>query len=68
MTVLTMGVPGATLAQQVPSGAMTMPEVVRTALDRSREIRQARYALDEAEEQVSEAWGNVYPVVELSAN
>ena len=68
LTVLTLGMPGAMLAQQAPAGAMTLPEVVRTALDRSREIQQARYALDQAEEQVSEAWGNVYPVVELSAN
>ena len=68
LTALTLGGPGAALAQQAPAGAMTLPEVVRTALDRSREIQQARYALDEAEEQVSEAWGSVYPVVELSAN
>ena len=68
LTVLTLGVPGAALAQQAPADAMTLPEVVRTVLDRSREIQQARYALDEAEEQVSEAWGSVYPVVELSAN
>ena len=68
LTALTLGGPGAALAQQAPAGAMTLPEVVRTALDRSREIQQARYALDEAEEQVSAAWGSVYPVVELSAN
>jgi outer membrane protein len=68
LTVLTLGVAGPALAQQVPAGAMTLPEVVRSALDRSREIQQARYALDEAEGQVSEAWGSIYPVVGLSAN
>ena len=33
LTVLTLGVPGAALAQQEPAGAMTLPEVVRTALE-----------------------------------
>ena len=45
-----------------------LPEVVRQALERSREIRQARYALDEAKERVAEAWGNVYPTVDFSAD
>ena len=47
---------------------LSLPEVVRQALERSREILQARYALDEAEEQVAEAWSGVYPTVDFSAN
>lgn len=52
-------------AQAAP---LTLPEVVRTTLQKSREIRQARYALDEAEERVSEAWGSVYPTIDASAS
>ena len=68
LMLLTVGAPRAAIAQQAPASVMTLPDVVRTALDRSREIQQARYALDEAQERVSEAWGSVYPVVDLSAN
>jgi outer membrane protein TolC len=55
-------------AQQAEPQALGLRDVVREALDRSREIRQALYALDEAEELVSEAWGGVYPTVDFSAN
>lgn len=60
-------------AQQAPvpahaGAALTLPEVVRLTMQRSREIRQARYALDEAEDRVSEAWGSVYPAIDLSAD
>ena len=51
-----------------PVPELGLHEVVRAVLDQSREIRQARYALDEAEERVSEAWGSVYPTVDFSAN
>ena len=64
-------VAGPLAAQRVEPGTgdeMTMPQVVRAALSSSREIRQARYALEEAEGQVSEAWGSVYPVVDFSAD
>jgi outer membrane protein TolC len=63
---LASGAPAA--AQQAPAEALTLPEVVRSALARSRDIRQARYALDEAEERVAEAWGSVYPDVNVSAS
>lgn len=56
-------------AQQAPAAApLTLAEVVRAALDGSREIRQARLALDQADDQVREAWGSVYPTVDASAN
>ena len=58
-----------TTAPAPPEGTpLTLPDVVRMALGSSREIRQARYALDEAEERVGEAWGGVYPTVDLSAS
>lgn len=46
---------------------LTLPEVVRTALDRNPQIRSARFGLDEANERVSEAWGSVYPSLDLAA-
>ena len=66
--------PGSLVAQRASAAStaatevLSLPEVVRQVLDRSREIRQARYALDEAEEQVSQAWSGVYPTVDFSAN
>lgn len=56
-----------------PSGArdtvavvLDLEEVVRLALDGSRDLRAARLGLVEAEERVSEAWGTIYPDVDLS--
>ena len=40
----------------------------RVALDRSPRIEAARYALEEADERVSEAWSSVYPRVDFSAD
>jgi outer membrane protein TolC len=53
--------------EQVGAG-LTLGEAVRVALDRSPRIEAARYNLEEAEEQVSEAWGNVYPQVDFTAD
>jgi outer membrane protein TolC len=47
---------------------MTLGEAVRVALQRSPRIEAARFALEEAEERVSEAWGSVYPRVDFSAD
>jgi outer membrane protein TolC len=47
---------------------MSLAEAVRVALDRSPRIAAARYALEEADERVSEAWGSVYPRVDFSAD
>jgi outer membrane protein TolC len=45
-----------------------LAEVVRLAMDRNREIAAARHGLEEAENRVSEAWGNVYPSLDLSTS
>lgn len=73
--MLALAPPSASLAAQRASAAPTaeaevlgLPDVVRRALERNREIRQARYTLDEAEGQVSEAWSGIYPTVDFSAN
>lgn len=42
--------------------------LTREALDSNRDLLQAREGLAVADEQVSEAWSNVYPSVELNAS
>lgn len=55
-------------SQDVPEERpITMEEAVRVALQRNRDVQAARYALEEAEDQVSEAWGGVLPKVDLTA-
>ncbi len=49
-------------------GAMSLDQVVRTALRRNRDVQGARLALQEANERVSEAWSNVYPSLDFSAS
>ncbi len=78
---LTRGVPfkGAALLFGLllvtPLGAMGqearvlgLEEAVRTALDRSREVRSAELGLEEANERVSEAWSSVYPSIDFNAS
>jgi len=43
-------------------------EAVAMALSANPELSAARYAVREAEERVSEAWGNVFPVVDLTSS
>jgi outer membrane protein TolC len=52
-----------------PAGqqVLTLPGAVRAALERNPQIRGARFGLEEAREQVSEAWGDVYPSLDLNA-
>jgi outer membrane protein TolC len=45
-----------------------MEALIRSALDSNRDLRAARYDLETAREQVSEAWSNVYPSVDLNAS
>lgn len=63
-------VPGEGLRAQgeAPAPRLSITEVVRAALGQSRDLQDARLALEEANERVSEAWGNVMPTVDLSAN
>ncbi len=56
-------------AAAVPSGeALTLPDAVSMALRRNRDVRDARFALDLAREQVSEAWGGIMPTVSMNAD
>lgn len=49
-------------------GPLTLEEAVRMALERNRDVRDARLALESAEERVGEAWASVFPSVDLSAS
>lgn len=47
---------------------VTLEQAVRMALDRNRELADARLALDDADERVQEAWGSIYPSVTADAS
>ena len=55
-------------AAQTPDQVLGLERVVRQALDASRDLVAAREGLLTAEDQVSEAWSNVYPSVDLNAS
>jgi outer membrane protein TolC len=48
--------------------AYGLEALTRNALDANRDLRAAREGLQVAEEQVSEAWSNVYPSIDLNAS
>jgi len=60
--------PGAAQAAPGTEGprTLTLEGAVRTAVERSPQLEAARYALEEANERVSEAWGSVFPTLDLS--
>lgn len=47
-------------------GPITLEEAIELALARNLEIEDSRFALEEADLQVREAWGNVFPSMDLS--
>lgn len=47
---------------------MTIRDAVAIALERNRDLAAARYALEEANGRVREAWGSVFPSVDLSTS
>ena len=65
--VLAAGLAAGAAAQE-PGRTFGIEEAVRTALDANRDLIAARLGLAEADERVSEAWGNVYPSVDLNAS
>ncbi|HUF65463.1 MAG TPA: TolC family protein [Gemmatimonadaceae bacterium] len=47
---------------------LTLDRAVQTALQRNRDVRAARLALDQAGGQASEAWAGVLPSIDLNAS
>jgi outer membrane protein TolC len=61
--------PAATWAQEVPgTRAISLEAAVDLAIDGNRELSRARLLLAEAEGRVSEAWGSVYPSIDLTTS
>ena len=50
------------------SAPALLSDIVQAALDRNRDVLDAEYQLAVAAEQVSEAWSEVYPSVDLSTS
>ncbi len=65
--VMWLGSPGDASAQAMDR-PLGLESLVRSALDSNRDLRAARYGLETAREQVSEAWSGVYPSVNLNAS
>ena len=59
--------PAAAIAQE-PEQVLGIEQAVRTALESNRDLIAARHGFVTAQEQVSEAWGGVYPSVNLDAS
>ena len=51
-----------------PQVVMGITNLARTALDTNRDLIAARQAYETAQEQVSEAWGQVMPTIDLDAS
>ncbi|MFO8174240.1 MAG: TolC family protein [Longimicrobiales bacterium] len=62
-----LSLPAQGLTQEEPV-SLSIRDAVLTALRQSRDMQDARLALEEAGERVSEAWGAVFPKVDLSAS
>ncbi|MDE2751433.1 MAG: TolC family protein [Gemmatimonadota bacterium] len=65
---------GTAMAQQrspedvLGDGPVFLSTVARLAVDRNRDVLDARYQVGVAEGQVSEAWADVYPSLDLSSS
>jgi outer membrane protein len=71
LAVLAATLPTAPLGAQqaeAPERVMTLDDVVRTALERNRQIDIAQLEMAEAGQQVREAWGNVYPSISTTSS
>lgn len=64
--VLVSALVGGTPVSAQMGEPLTLERAVQGALERSPQLRAARFGLEEANEQVSEAWGNVFPSLDLA--
>ena len=65
LTILVAPLP--TAGQDGPL-TLSLGDAVEIALRQSRDIQDARLALEEANERVSEAWGSVFPTLDLNSS
>lgn len=70
VALLLAPIPARPLLAQAPTAQapLTLEEAIRIALQRNRDVREARDGLEVARRQVTEAWGGVYPSLSLNAN
>ncbi len=47
---------------------LPLDEAIATALERNREVREARLQVEQAAGQVTEAWGEIFPRIDLNAS
>ncbi len=69
--LIALAVPGGLFGQEGPAAgtppiSLALDGAIDMALRSSRDLEIARLGLEVAEEQVSEAWGEVYPTIDLS--
>ena len=68
MGLLMAGGSEAAAQQREERGGLTLEQVLGMALGQNRDLRVARLDLESAEGRVKEAWGNVFPTLDLTAN
>jgi outer membrane protein TolC len=68
MGMLFSGASPAVAQQEAQRGGLTLEQVLGMALGRNRDLQVARLDLESAEGRVKEAWGNVFPTLDLTAN
>jgi outer membrane protein len=68
LVALTLATVDALVAQEPATRTVSLSEAVGLALRQNRDVQAARLGLEQADEQVSEAWSEVYPSVDFSAS
>ena len=66
--LLACGVAASEIAQPGEELVLSIDEAVALALERNQELAEARLIQTEANEQVSEAWGEIFPQLDFSAS
>lgn len=68
LVVLAVGTASAGSLEGQQGEPLTLYGAVRLALSENRDVKAARFALEEANERVSEAWSNVYPSLDFNGS
>jgi outer membrane protein len=59
---------GATTVARAQSAPLTLDAAVTAALDRNRDLTEARLQLESAQQRAREAWSSVYPTLDLTTS